>query len=71
MGNKKGIISPQYEKHSIEYEELIGYEQMGREEFIVGKTRKAYSVSELLAGIEKMEERQKDFIHIDLHILKN
>jgi hypothetical protein len=58
---KEMVPLPDNDESVIEYEELIGYEQMGWEKFIVGKTRKAYSVSELLDGIEKREERWKDF----------
>ncbi len=43
----------------VEYAELIGYESAGKDEYFVGKLRKNYSVSELLNGIEKPEERQK------------
>ncbi len=42
----------------LEYQELIGYELAGRDEYFVGKLRKDYSVSELLNGIEKPEKRQ-------------
>ena len=44
---------------TIEYEELIGYEQMGKDEFFIGKLRETYSVKELLNGIEKEEDRIK------------
>ncbi|MBE9593850.1 MAG: TIR domain-containing protein, partial [Proteobacteria bacterium] len=44
---------------SIEYEELIGYELEGRDEYFIGKLRKGYSVKKLLNGIEKEEERIK------------
>jgi hypothetical protein len=44
---------PDNDEITIEYVDLIGYEQMGKDEFIVGKLRKTYSVKELLDGIEK------------------
>jgi GTPase SAR1 family protein len=64
---KEMVPLPDNDEFAIEYEELIGYELEGRDEYFIGKLRKGYSVKELLAGIEKKEERQKDFIHIDLH----
>jgi hypothetical protein len=45
---------------TIEYAELIGYELDGEENYRVGKLRKLYSVSELLNGIEKPENRNKN-----------
>jgi hypothetical protein len=43
----------------LEYQELIGYELDGRDEYFVGKLGKVYSVSALLNGIEKKEQRQQ------------
>jgi hypothetical protein len=43
----------------LEYQELIGYEFAGRNEYFVGKLQRVYSVSALLNGIEKKEQRQK------------
>jgi small GTP-binding protein len=45
---------------TIEYDELIGYELEGRDEYFIGKLRKGYSVKELLNGIEKEEDRMKE-----------
>ncbi|MCP5050079.1 MAG: hypothetical protein GY940_23140, partial [bacterium] len=42
---------------TVEYQELIGYELEGEPEMLIGKLRKKYSVSQLLEGIEKKEER--------------
>jgi GTPase SAR1 family protein len=42
---------------AIKYESLIGYEQMGIDDYTVGELRKIYSVKELLNGIEKEEDR--------------
>ncbi|MEY3787276.1 MAG: hypothetical protein RLZ75_1483, partial [Pseudomonadota bacterium] len=47
----------------LEYQELIGYELAGRDEYFVGKLGKVYSVSELLNGIEKPERRQSGDSH--------
>jgi hypothetical protein len=65
---------PDNDEIAIEYEELIGYEQMGKDDYTVGKSRKTYSVKELLNGIEKEEERRMktkggDNINIDIHDL--
>jgi small GTP-binding protein len=50
---------PDYPEYTVEYEELIGYEQMGKDDCTVGKLRKVYSVLELLNGIEKPEQRKQ------------
>jgi small GTP-binding protein len=42
----------------LEYQELIGYELAGKDEYFVGKLQRVYSVSALLNGIEKPEQRQ-------------
>ncbi len=47
----------------LEYQELIGYELAGRDEYFVGKLGKVYSVSALLNGIEKPEQRQEHIIN--------
>jgi small GTP-binding protein len=49
---------PGNEEFEVEYEELIGYEIAGRDEYFVGKIRESYSVTELLNGIEKQEIRK-------------
>lgn len=64
---------PDNDEIAIEYVELIGYEQMGKGDYTVGKLRKTYSVKELLNGIEKEEERRmktegEDKINIDIDI---
>ncbi|MFZ2726109.1 MAG: COR domain-containing protein [Methylococcaceae bacterium] len=43
---------------TVEYQELIGYEIMGKDKYTVGKLRKDYDVAELLNGIEKRENRE-------------
>jgi internalin A len=50
---------PDNDEIAIEYAELIGYEQMGKDEYIMGRLRKTYKVKELLDGIEKEEERRR------------
>ncbi|MBE9593784.1 MAG: hypothetical protein IMF19_09930, partial [Proteobacteria bacterium] len=44
---------PDVNDETIEYKELIGLEKMGKNEIIIGKLLKSYSVTELLDGIEK------------------
>lgn len=51
---------PDNPDYTVEYEELIGYELDGDDNYRVGKLRKVYSVSELLNGIEKPETRKKE-----------
>uniref|UniRef100_UPI0033654F89 COR domain-containing protein n=1 Tax=Candidatus Albibeggiatoa sp. nov. BB20 TaxID=3162723 RepID=UPI0033654F89 len=42
----------------VEYEELIGYYEAGRDEYFVGKLQKEYSVKKLLDGIENTQQTQ-------------
>lgn len=63
---------PDNDEITIEYEELIGYELEGRDEYFIGKLRKGYGVKKLLNGIEKEEERSMkteggDKINIHIH----
>ncbi len=51
---------PDHPDIAIEYEELLGCEQMKMTEYTVGKLRKRYNVTELLNGIEAAEERNRD-----------
>jgi hypothetical protein len=44
---------------AVEYRELLGFEEAGRDEIFIGKVGKAYSVAQLLSGIEKPEEPQR------------
>jgi small GTP-binding protein len=57
---KELVPLPDNDEITIEYEELIGYEQMGIDDYTVGKLRKTYSVKKLLNGIEKEEDRMKE-----------
>ena len=71
---KEMVPLPDNDEITIKYESLIGYEQMGKEDYTVGELRKTYSVKELLNGIEKEEERRMrteggDKINIDIHDL--
>ncbi len=52
---------PDVKDFAVEYEELIGYDLEGREEIFFGKLRSSYSVSKLLNGIEKPEDRIKRY----------
>ncbi len=52
---------PGVKDFAVEYEELIGCELEGREEIFFGKLRSSYSVSKLLNGIEKPEDRKKRY----------
>ncbi len=49
--------NPYYE---IKYQELIGYEKSGRDDYFHGELEKSYRVSLLLNGIEKPESRIKE-----------
>ncbi len=48
---------PDDPEHAIEYERLVGLEQMGEREYVDGITKKRYPVAQLLDGIERPEER--------------
>ena len=52
---------PDNDEIAIEYEELIGYEQMNKDDYTVGKLRKTYSIKQLLDGIVSEEERKKEY----------
>lgn len=62
---------PDNPKVCLEYQELIGYELDGEDNYRVGKLRKVYSVSELLNGIEKPEQRQEHIINNYGHLEMN
>ena len=53
------IPLPDQEKVAVEYRELLGFEEAGRDEIFIGKVGKAYSVAQLLSGIEKPEDRRR------------
>ena len=59
MEVKELVPLPDNDKITIEYEELIGLEKMGKEFITVGKLGKDFSVKLLLDGIEKEDERMK------------
>jgi hypothetical protein len=48
---------PGYDEKSVKYTELVGLEKMDKDEYISGELGKGFSVSELLNGIEKKEDR--------------
>ncbi len=49
---------PDNETIAIDYAELIGYEEVGEENYLVGKLKKRYSIKKLLNGIEVEETRR-------------
>ncbi|MDQ1353372.1 MAG: internalin, partial [Acidobacteriota bacterium] len=49
---------PDNETIAIDYAELIGYEEVGEEKYLVGKLKKRYSIKKLLNGIEAEETRR-------------
>ena len=55
---KELVPLPDNEEIPIEYEELIGYENAGKDEYFIGKLNKTYSVTKLLSGIERLEDRE-------------
>jgi len=61
---KELIPLPDHPDIEIEYIELVGYEIAGNDNMFIGKLGKTYSVSKILNGIEKKEEREKDSLKI-------
>ncbi|MEA2028481.1 MAG: COR domain-containing protein [Campylobacterota bacterium] len=57
------IPLPNFTKVKVKYKELIGYEKAGRDEYFNGELGKAFSVSKLLNGIERPENRESANIH--------
>ncbi|WP_346854965.1 COR domain-containing protein [uncultured Draconibacterium sp.] len=55
---KELVPLPDNDSISLEYDDLIGYEVMGKNDYIVGKLRRTYKIDKLLNGIEKPEERK-------------
>ncbi len=54
------IPLPGFPEHTVDYYELLGYEQKGIEEYFNGKLRKKFFVKELLDGIFTKEQRKID-----------
>lgn len=50
---------PEHPEVQIDYKELVGYERMGVEEYVVGILEKRYLVADLLNGLEGPKNRQK------------
>jgi small GTP-binding protein len=61
---KEMVPLPDNDEIAIKYESLIGYEQMGIDDYTVGELRKTYSVKELLNGIVSEEEREEEHMKI-------
>jgi len=65
------IPLPDNDKVAVEYRELLGHEEEGRDEIFIGKLRKSYSVAKLLSGIEKPEDRrERELKIIEREIIK-
>ncbi len=54
------IPLPGYPDERVEFEELLGYERAGRNEYFSGKLQQTFSVSELLDSVISREDRQKE-----------
>ena len=57
---KELVALPGHPNAFVEYEELLGYERAGRDEYFHGRLGKAFSVSELLDSVVSKEERTKE-----------
>jgi internalin A len=55
---KEWVPLPDEKDFAIEHDELRGYQDANRDKIFIGKLRKEYSVSKLLDGIERPEERE-------------
>jgi len=56
---KELIPLPDHPEIAVEYRRLIGHERANKDEYFDGILGKSYSVSKLLNGIEKKEDRQR------------
>jgi internalin A len=59
---KEWIPLPDDTEYAVEYEDLIGFEIAGKEDYFVGKLRKTYKVKDLLDGIESENSRMKKYL---------
>jgi GTPase SAR1 family protein len=57
----EGVPLPDYEDIVIEYDELKGYEEAGKDEYFIGKLKRTYSVGKLLDGIEPQRQRMRQY----------
>jgi internalin A len=55
------IPLPDFEGHEVEYQELLGLEEMGIETITIGKLKKHYKVKDLLDGIEPESVRKEEY----------
>ncbi|MCP4150473.1 MAG: hypothetical protein GY757_22185, partial [bacterium] len=46
---------------AVPYDELTGYEQMGRDEYVAGVLKKTFSIKQLLNGVVSEAERQLEY----------
>ena len=54
------IPLPGYPDKLVKYNELLGYEKAGKDEYFSGELGKGFSVSEMLDSVISREERQKE-----------
>ncbi|WP_417913725.1 COR domain-containing protein [Candidatus Electronema sp. JM] len=69
----KELVPLQQHQHDdpeyfVEYQELLGYERAGRNEYFHGKSGRAFSVSELLDSVVSKYERIKEGNNIMIHL---
>ena len=65
------IPLPDHPEIHVDYAELIGYEQAGKDEYFVGRLGKPYSVSAMLDSIITQAERSKEHIVVVNNNLEN
>lgn len=59
---------PFFPNVEVEYEELLGYEKAGRDEYFIGRLGKEFSVSmDFLDKVSTKRERQQRDIHVHVH----
>ena len=61
---------PGYPDYMVEYQELLGYEKEGIQDYFQGRLRKSFSVSKMLDRVVKANERVKDSIKGE-HVINN
>ena len=62
------IPLPDHPELLVEYNELLGYERAGRDEYFVGKLGKSFSVSKMLDSVITKQERSKEMREININL---
>ncbi|MCP4219884.1 MAG: GTP-binding protein [bacterium] len=64
------IPLPGADHHMVDYEELMGYERAGRQEYFSGKLDRSFDVGQLLNGVVSREKRMAHYKQHNLESLR-